>query len=132
MIIKISREKRMVYSARKIKLFINDALAGELNNGDTIEANLSERNNIISFKIGNKTMAVASVDTGACGDTPVQIVCWASNNDGIEFYSNSPAVQKQMDASGKSSAGWVVLAIIAAAIVLFFIFQPRLVFFFPL
>lgn len=130
--LKITREKRMVYSARKIKVFVNNSLAGELSNGDTISVNLSERNNIINLKIGNKTMAVATVDSDTCSDAPVQIVCWASNNDGIEFYSNSTSIQKQMDAREKSSAGWIAFALIAALIVLFWIFRPRLILFFPL
>lgn len=130
--LRITREKRMVYSARKIKVFVNNSLAGELSNGETINVNLSERNNIINLKIGNKTMAVASVNTDTCGNETIQIVCWASNNDGIEFYSNSPAVQKQMDASKKGSIGWIILLVAIAIVLGLYIFRPRLIFFFPI
>lgn len=133
MILKINRETRTAYSARKIKVFVNGNFAGELNNGHTLEIPLPPtQNNIINLKIGNKTMAVATIDTENCNDDVVQIVCWASGKGGIEFYSNSALVQKQMDASSKSATGWIIFAVVATIALLFYVFRPRLILFFPL
>lgn len=74
-------------------------------------------------------MAFASVKPG--GDDDVLIVCWASSNGGIEFYSASQNVFKQSD-SGKKSNLWIAILFAIVAVLLFLLFKVDFVLFFPI
>lgn len=125
MVIQIKREKRMAYCARVFSVYFDEVFAGGIKNGASLSLDLPNKPGILSFKLGGKTKAVASISPDAKSYT---IVCWGSENGGIEFYSDSPEVQKQMDASRKHGFG-VFALVLAVLFVLFLIFRPKFIFF---
>ena len=125
MLIHVEREKRLAYSARRFSLFINNEFAGEIKNGDGIDLNLPDVPSLLSFKIGNRTMVVASIVPTT---EPFNIICWANDSGGIEFYSNSPAITKQTDAGGKQNL-WPLVFILIGGILLLLLFRFKLIFF---
>lgn len=127
MILRIKRESRMAYGARSIQIAVDGNVVSTLRNNEETIVNLPEGQHYISFQIGKKTMACASVK--ANDDSTAFLSCWASAQGGIEFYCADPCVRKEMDSSGKRNgidALNVLFLIVAIVFVLWLIFPLQI------
>lgn len=133
--IKVQRESRLGYALRNMQICFDGALLFELPNGGSGIISVPEGTtgkHTISFQIGKKTMAVASVSDFSADFT---IVCWIANSGGVEFYStNSSIPQSRVDTgSSRGNTGlsvWAVVGIVMLTLVLFFfLFRISVVFY---
>lgn len=78
----ISRERRMGYSARNVRIYLDGAVVSTLANGKTFSANITPGKHNIGFAIGNTIVTEISFHIEDGMDS-VDIIFWVGTDGGI-------------------------------------------------
>lgn len=119
--LRIHRERRFSYAARSIQICIDGISVTKIKNGGDAIIPIPSGIHSVSFQIGGKTMALASI---TANDNDIFISCWASGI-GIEVYSASPGAEIRLCRHGQGVYS-VILAfalIICLLFLFFFVFS---------
>lgn len=80
--LRISRERRIGYSARNIRIHLDGSVVSNLGNGKTVSFDIAPGNHNIGFAIGKTIVTEMDFQIDA-GKGQINIICWIEADGGV-------------------------------------------------